>query len=138
MTQSDSILLVNMEPPNTEYGKLDPRRLLTMCQFILGLGCSHTRTTCPSDITQKDAVANSSCGSGEDGMHFTSQRFSDASSCQDEIGKRRQHLESAGHPRKVAEDIIIPDPQAMKLNGSFFICGCHYFADGPQSSPLQI
>ena len=103
-----------MEPPNTGYGKLDPRRLLTMCQFILGLGCSHTRTTCPSDITQKDAVANSSCGCtcGEDGMHFTSQRFSEAISYEQELRIRHKHLAfGAGHLRHQAEAVIKPVPK---------------------------
>ena len=69
-------------------------------------------------------------------MHFTSQRFSDASSYQDEIYKRRQHLASAGHLRHQAEAVIKPDPKAMMLNGSFFICGCHYFADGHSEFPV--
>ena len=69
-------------------------------------------------------------------MHFTSQRFTDASSYQDEIYKRRQHLASAGHLRHQAEAVIKPDPKAMMLNGSFFICGCHYFADGHSEFPV--
>ena len=71
-------------------------------------------------------------------MHFTSQRFSDASSYQDEIYKRRQHLASAGHLRHQAEAVIKPDPKAMMLNGSFFICGCHYFADGHSKFPVNV